>query len=419
MNASIGFIGTGQRASAYGVNLRRLEKLQPEFVALCDPNPGNLATFNRLYAGGKAALYSDYREMLARHPDLAGVVICTPNDTHEEIAVAAMRGGAHLILEKPLAHTPQACANILRASREFNRSVTLGFCLRYTTSCSKLRELVRSGVCGRITSVTADERVSPGVTRLMMGTWRRTEARSGGSLLEKDCHGLDIINWIMGRLPVRVSSFGGRLVFGKREGAGPRCRECRFADTCAYWFDAGNAQAMAAKNAEWRNMITWDDACLFDGGADLCDNQAVIMEYDDGAVLNYGITFNADHCGRHYRFIGTDGRVEGVAGGEQLEVARLRPHHHELVPVVADGGGHGGGDREVCRAFERALTEPGYQPLATVQAGFASAMVAFAADRSRRERRPVELAELYGEVGIIAEEMPASFFRDEESKPVV
>ena len=68
--------------------------------------------------------------------------------------------------------------------------------------------------------------------------------------------------------------------------------------------------------------------------------------------------------------------------------------------IVDDGTGHHGGDGEICRSFGRSLVDPEYKPSATVEDGFRSAMVAFAAERSRLERRQVELAELYGELGL-------------------
>ncbi|MDD3926987.1 MAG: Gfo/Idh/MocA family oxidoreductase, partial [bacterium] len=79
MKARIGFIGSGSRASAYAINLKKTAGLEAEYTAICDVNPEFRQRFNEFYADGKASLYSDYREMLERHTDLDGVVICTPD----------------------------------------------------------------------------------------------------------------------------------------------------------------------------------------------------------------------------------------------------------------------------------------------------------------------------------------------------
>ena len=404
MKARIGFIGSGSRASSYAVNLKRLKEVEVEYTAICDINPEFGNRFNQLYADGKAALYADYREMLKRYADLDAVVICTPNDKHEEIAIACLNADLHILLEKPLATTPQACLNILRAARNHSKSVTLGFVLRYTPFYRKCREIVSSGLCGDILTVNAEEIVNLYVTRLMTGGWRRKQARSGGALLEKCCHDLDILNWLMGKLPVRVQSFGGLRAFPKKADAGPRCRDCRIAADCPYFFNVNAYSIEAQKAHEWSHFVTWSDTCLYDGEVDVCDHQIVGLEYDDGALVGLTMTFGSDISTRTIRIIGSKGRVEGDTSAGEVKVGTVMPPKQESYKVADDGTGHHGGDGEICRSFERSLLDPDYQPSATVEDGFHAAMVAFAAERSRIERRPVELAELYTELGLKAGE---------------
>ena len=401
----IGFIGSGSRAANYAVGLKKLKEVKAEYTAICDINPEFRDTFNRFYAGKSAALYDDYREMLRKHNDLDGVVICVPNDNHEEIALACLDADAHILLEKPLATTPRACLNILRASQNYGKSVTLGFVLRYTPFYRKIKELVGSGVCGDILTVNAEEIVNLYVTRILAGTWRRKQARSGSALLEKCCHDLDIFNWMMGRLPVKVHSFGRGNAFPLKEGAGPRCRDCRIKSDCPYFFDVNNYTLEAQRAHEWGFMVTWSDTCLFDGEFDLCDRQAVSMEYGDGAVLNLTMTFGSDINVRTIRIIGSEGRVEGDTLSKEVRIGTLMPFKQESCPIVDDGTGHDGGDGAICRAFEQNLIDPDYKPSTTVEDGFHSAMVAFAAERSRLQGREVELAEIYGELGLNIDDM--------------
>jgi len=400
MTIKIGFIGSGARAASYGSHLKKRDDVDVQYPAICDINPEFRDRFNDFYADGKAAVYSDYKQMLDRHRDLDGIVICTPNDRHEQIAIDCLKADAHLLLEKPLAHTPEACANILRAQQSSGKSVTLGFVLRYTPFYRKMREIVSSGVCGGILTVTAEEMVNTYVTRLLMGGWRRKAARSGNALLEKCCHDLDIFNWIMGKLPVRVHSFGNIKAFPRKPDAGPRCRDCSITDTCPYYFNIDDYSLEAQKAHEWGFLVTWTDTCVYDGEADICDHQVLSMEYDDGALLSLAITFGCNLHTRTLRVIGDKGYVSGDTAAKQVTTATLKPETEQTFTIADDGTGHDGGDGEICRSFLQSILDPDYLPSATIEDGFHSAMVAFAAERSRLEGRCVELAQIYDELGV-------------------
>lgn len=401
----IGFIGSGSRAANYATHLKMLKEIDVDYPAICDTNPEFRGLFNEFYAGGRAREYSDYRRMLANHPDLDGVVICTPNDQHEDIAVACLAADSHILLEKPLASTPESCLNILKAARSCGKNVTLGFVLRYTPFYRKIKEIVDSGMCGEILTVSAEEIVNLYVTRLLVGGWRRKQARSGNALLEKCCHDLDIFNWILGRMPVRVHSFGSMKAFARIDGAGPRCRDCQISAECPYYFNVNDFSVEAQRAHEWGFLVTWTDTCVYDGEVDVCDHQVVSLDYGDGTILNLTMTFGSEINTRTIRIIGTRGRVEGDISAREVRIGTLLPLKQDSFAIEDDGTCHNGGDGEICRSFERSLLDPDYIPSATVEDGFRSAMVAFAAERSRVERRVVELAELYTELGLGAGEI--------------
>lgn len=394
---TIGFIGTGARASAYAMNLLASEEVSVSIPAICDVNAGHMEEFSALFCG-EAAKYSDYHTMLRDYPNLDGIVITTPNHLHEPPALAALETGAHIILEKPLSTTPQSCLNILKASREHNRSVTLGFVLRYTPFYRRIKELVDSGACGRVLTVSAEEIVHKDVTRFFAAGWRRTIEASGSLVLEKCCHDMDIFSWILGKMPVRVYSFGSTTNFVSKAGAGPRCRECNVTDDCPYYF--GDLDEVKKRTHEARYLITWSDDCVYNSGMELCDHQVVGMEFEDGTLLNLTISLGCDISTRTIRLIGTHGRVEGDLGTGRVSVGNLAEMKSETYMVSDDGTGHHGGDGEICRSFIRCITEPGYQPKSTLEDGFHSAMLSFAVEKSRLAGRPVELAEVYADLGL-------------------
>lgn len=77
----------------------------------------------------------------------------------------------------------------------------------------KLKELIDSGTLGRIISVEANEILSPSHGGYIMRNWRRFKEQAGPHILEKCCHDIDILNWLIGSVPTRVASFGGTNIF--------------------------------------------------------------------------------------------------------------------------------------------------------------------------------------------------------------
>ena len=199
-----------------------------------------------------------------------------------------------------------------------------------------------------------------------------------------------------------MHSFGSSTAFPKKPDAGPRCRDCRVAADCAYYFNVNDYSIEAQKAHEWGFLVTWSDTCMYDGEADICDHQTCSLEYEDGALLNFTMTFNSDLHTRTMRIVGTNGHVQGDTTEKQISMGSLIPAHKDSWAIADDGTGHGGGDGEICRSFIKSMTDPTYRPSATIEDGFHSAMLAFALDRSRKECRRVEVAEMYKELNLPA-----------------
>jgi predicted dehydrogenase len=108
----IGVIGAGGRGAVahYAHNPQDGVRL----VAGADTDPAALERF-RGVLGADTFVTADYRELLAR-PEIGAVFVATPDHLHEEHAVAALKAGKHVYLEKPMAITVTGCDRILRAA---------------------------------------------------------------------------------------------------------------------------------------------------------------------------------------------------------------------------------------------------------------------------------------------------------------
>ena len=140
---SFAVVGMGHIGKRHAEMVRR----QPDctFVAGCDIRPAEV-----LGLQGDVPFYSDLSAMLAAHPDVDVVSICTPNGRHAEQALEVLEAGHHVIIEKPMALTRNDGERLLHKALEVGRQV---FCVmqnRYSPPSIWLKGLVDSGKLGKI-----------------------------------------------------------------------------------------------------------------------------------------------------------------------------------------------------------------------------------------------------------------------------
>ena len=142
---------------------------------------------------------SDYTDIL-RDPDVKVIVIVSRNQDHASQALAALRAGKHVFLEKPMALTEQECSELSQAVKETGKQLTVGFNRRFAPSYLRLKEQFarRSGPAVLNCRVN-----SPGISG---GYWMADPA-SGGAILGEAVHFVDLMYWLLQSEPIAVSAF--------------------------------------------------------------------------------------------------------------------------------------------------------------------------------------------------------------------
>ncbi|TVQ35476.1 MAG: gfo/Idh/MocA family oxidoreductase, partial [Spirochaetaceae bacterium] len=161
------------------------------------------------------AVYSDYREALAR-PDVDLVSVCLPPSLHAETAVAALQAGKHVLLEKPMAPSLAECDAILQAAAQAGKMVSVVSQNRFQTSMIRLKEVLDSGLAGRVVHGAVNSYWWRGQSYYDLwwrGTW---ESEGGGCTINHAVHHADLLLWMMG-MPQRVFSFFANLNHGNSE----------------------------------------------------------------------------------------------------------------------------------------------------------------------------------------------------------
>ena len=151
-------------------------------------------------------------------PGIDAVIITTPDDTHEAIAVRALQCGKAVMLQKPMATGSDACRRIIAAAAEAGRDLQVSYMHRYFDEIDAARTLLAEGAIGDITSVRV-RNATPGPD---WGDWFfRRDRVAGGVVLQLGAHGIDLIEHLVGEI-VSVSAttttqFPTRRLAGGRE----------------------------------------------------------------------------------------------------------------------------------------------------------------------------------------------------------
>ena len=144
MKVKVGIIGCGGIARGRHIPAY-LANPHTQLAALYDPVPGRAA---QLAADYHAAAYEDLEQMLC-HPGLDAVSICTPEQYHHDIAIAALRSGKHVLCEKPMAMNAVQAKEMEQEAVRSGKLLMISHNQRIYEPHWKARELIKEGVIGK------------------------------------------------------------------------------------------------------------------------------------------------------------------------------------------------------------------------------------------------------------------------------
>jgi predicted dehydrogenase len=314
-------------------------------AGLCDNRPDRLDHARAQYEGVfgyKIPTYADYREMCEK-AGLDAVMVSGPNYLHRDMTLAALDRGLHVLCEKPMELTLARCDEMIAAAAKAKRVLALGMQMHYRVRYHKVRELIAQGVIGTPAMAWCTEYRCPFAETK---DWVWEKEKSGGAIVEKNCHHYDILNLWLQSEPTTVYATGNIVKHTRRSG----------------------------KNSQ------------------IIDNAWIVNDFADGARAMVGICFLAQ--GEHYREFGvqgTEGRIFFSSSDD------------EIIHVTLNNGGRmslnytgepelrlrGGSFKDFVHC-----ARTGEAPLVSGTMGRKSLLVPLAAERSIAERRVVQVSEL-------------------------
>ncbi|MFD1848611.1 Gfo/Idh/MocA family protein [Oceanobacillus bengalensis] len=194
----VGVIGIGSISDSHINSYVKNERV--ELVAFCDVNEKRLKEKAKKYEVEQC--YTDYPELL-EDKSIDAVSICTWNNSHAEIAIAALEAGKHVLVEKPLSMTVKEAKAVQEAAGKTGNVLQVGFVRRHGDNAKLLKQFIDHGDLGEIYYAKASC-----LRRLgNPGGWFSDKKRSGGGpLIDLGVHMVDICWYLMGKpRPVSVS----------------------------------------------------------------------------------------------------------------------------------------------------------------------------------------------------------------------
>ena len=332
--------------------------------------------------------FTSWEELLARPQMADAALICTLDDMHTAPALAALRQGYHILLEKPMSNKEAECRAIARAAEESGRILSVCHVLRYTPFYRTIKRLIDEGQIGQVASLCQIENVGywHQAHSFVRGNWRSSKVSP--MILQKSCHDIDILLWLAGQRCTQVASFGCDFQFDpakKPAGAGKRCLvDCKIEEQCLYsakkhYIDHPDRWAFYVWDClEHLDHPTIEDKiqslktdnihgrCVWDCNHSVVDHQSVLLNFADGATATLNMIGGTTKPERNIHIIGTKGEIKGVFDDSVFVVRTIDTpsesgYREEVVDLKIGGdksgmtGSHGGGDLRLVEDFVRVL----------------------------------------------------------------
>ncbi len=184
-----GLVGAGSIGQLRAEAIRRANSAS--LVAVSDLDEA------RAKASAPGAKFYPSFERLIADADVEAVVISTPPQFHEKLAVAASQAGKHVLVEKPMAATVDACRRMVEAAQENKRLLTVGFNHRYFPPLKVMRDAVQSGQLGELRHLRAYAG-HMGLQEFKAPWMYDANVMGGGALMDNGIHILDLCRYVMG-----------------------------------------------------------------------------------------------------------------------------------------------------------------------------------------------------------------------------
>ncbi|MBL7723364.1 MAG: Gfo/Idh/MocA family oxidoreductase [Chitinophagaceae bacterium] len=399
-------LGAGSRGNVYG-NYAVQYPDQLDIVGVAEPIPLRNERYTKKHSIPEENRFNTWEDVFKRPKFADAVIISTPDNLHYGPCMEALKMGYDVLLEKPISPSEKECRDILELAKKNNRIVAVCHVLRYAPYFIKLRELMNSGAIGEVISVQHLEPI--GHVHMshsyVRGNWHNSK-QTTPIILAKSCHDLDILKWMINKPSKKIQAFGDLKWFRKEnapERSTERCTDgCKIENECPY-----SALRIYHRNRSWTYVLDLPEdkskhgdhileklkttnygRCVYRMDNDQPDHYICNIQFADNVTASFSMEALTSYEGRRTRVMGSMGDIVGDMNSFVLTDFRTG----KKTEWKQESDGHGGGDWRLVADWIQAIDQQNPALLtSTIDASIESHVMGFAAEKSRKENKVVEI----------------------------
>ncbi len=406
-------IGAGQRGMIYAQYADTYGDV--EITAVVDPSEERRRFAAESLHLPQHMLFDNTDAFFNRGRLADAVVIASMDQDHYKQTIKALECGYHILLEKPISPDPTECLEIMEMANQKGLHVIVCHVLRYTHFFTTIKSIIDSNELGKVVTIEHSENIGNFhlAHSFVRGNWSK-KALSSPLIMQKSCHDMDILTWLVGSEAHRISSFGDLTYFKEGNapaGSGMRCLECKAAPECrfdarkVYLPIAGEWPATQVAATQTKEALTEAltegpyGRCVYRCENDVCDHQVTIIEFKNGVTAGFQLSGFTNRISRSIRVMCEHGEIAGDDGLNKIEVTRFASNANAayekrvIHPEVVNSG-HGGGDSGLMSDFISLMKTDGEVSKSSINKSVESHIMAYAAEQSRISGEVIDIDKL-------------------------
>lgn len=411
MDLKLALIGAGQRGMIYARHAYPSE----DIVAVVEPDDSRRKAAADEFQIPLEKQFESVDEFYRLGKICDAVIVSSMDRDHYAQTMRALDLGYDILLEKPISPSPEESLRIQRKANETGRKVIVCHVLRYTNFFAEIKKIIDSQELGKIVTIQHNENIGNFhmAHSFVRGNWRRSDLASP-IIMQKSCHDMDILAWLVDSQAKRISSYGS-LTYFKAEnapaGSAERCLDCKVAANCR--FDA--RKAYLPIRGQWpATVISADQSeegllqalatspygrCVYRLDNDVCDHQVTVIEFKNGVTATFNLSGFTNKMYRTLKIMCEHGEIRGDDNLNIIEVTRFNsnmaePVQQTVIRPATVSGGHNGGDTGLMNDFLENLGNADFSSRSSIDMSVESHIMAYAAEEARITGTVVDLDQL-------------------------
>jgi predicted dehydrogenase len=401
-------IGAGSRGMFAYASYALKNPREIQFIAVAEGNPERREKFAKDHHIPKEMQFSSWEELLAQPKLCEALLICTHDRMHYEPTMKAIEKGYKILLEKPMSPEPVESLEIAQKAEKYGSLISVCHVMRYSTYFRALKEIIDQKKIGDVISIQWNENVGfwHQAHSFVRGNWRNS-IESSPMILQKCCHDMDMLQWLVDAECTKVSSFGSLTYFKEEnapKGSSDRCTTCSVERECTY----SALKMYLNEKDEWpSNVVSLEPTyekrlkgleegpygrCVYRCDNDVVDHQVVNLLFDNEVTVAFTMTAFTNEISRTFKIMGTKGEIRGDGFKNEIEIKYFSGKVERITPEIVEGG-HDGSDTLIMEDFIKAVKESDNNSTTSAMISAKSHLIAFASEESRLTGKTIDMKE--------------------------